>query len=241
MPQSSGASPGRFVKVINEVIKGLEQVAAHLDDVMVYDTDTTAHVKTIRWLFERLRKHNLEFSPSKARLGATHADFLGHSISPAGVRPNADKISAYIKMPMPRDLKTGARPPGRVGYYRKFLRNLSKRICPITFLLRKGVKFECTPAMEVVVREIISELTAPPILVFSDWHAVANGSRPFHVCYDACIDGFGVALEQEQQDGSVRPIAYISRATLDSERHWTPLDLEDGSTVWAIKRLRGYL
>ena len=36
----------------------------------------------------------------------------------------------------------------------------------------------------------------------------------------------------------MRPIAYISRATLDSERHRTPLDLEAGSIVWAIKCLR---
>ena len=35
-------------------------------------------------------------------------------------------------------------------------------------------------------------------------------------------------------------IAYISRVTLDSERHWTPLDLGNGSFVWAPKRLRGY-
>ena len=34
-------------------------------------------------------------------------------------------------------------------------------------------------------------------------------------------------------------IAYISRATLDSERHWTPLDLGTGTIVWAPKRLRG--
>ena len=39
----------------------------------------------------------------------------------------------------------------------------------------------------------------------------------------------------------MKPIAYISRATLDSERHWTHLDLEAGSIVWALKRLRGYL
>ena len=39
----------------------------------------------------------------------------------------------------------------------------------------------------------------------------------------------------------MRPIAYISRATLDSERRWTPLDLEAGRIVWSIKRLRGYL
>ena len=95
--------------------------------------------------------------------------------------------------------------------------------------------------MEVIVRKILAELAAPPILVFSDCDAVAGGSRSFHVYYDAYIGGFEAAFEQEQADGSVRPIAYISRATLDSERHWTPLDLEAGSIVWSIKRLRGDL
>ena len=33
-------------------------------------------------------------------------------------------------------------------------------------LLRKGVNHEFTPAMEVNVRQILAELTAPPILVF---------------------------------------------------------------------------
>ena len=91
------------------------------------------------------------------------------------------------------------------------------------------------------MREILAELTTPPILVFPDWDAVADGSCPFHVYCDACIDGFGAALEQEQADGSIKPIAYTSRATLDSESHWTPHDLEASNIVWALKRLRGYL
>ena len=45
----------------------------------------------MRAVFERLRKHNLKLSPSKAHLGATDADFLGHFISPAGGRANAKK------------------------------------------------------------------------------------------------------------------------------------------------------
>ena len=32
-------------------------------------------------------------------------------------------------------------------------------------------------------------------------------------------------------------IAHINQATLDSERHWTPLDLETDNIVWAPKRL----
>ena len=52
MPEGSSASPGWFVKVINGVSNGLEQVAAYLDDVVVYDSHPSAHFKTIRALSE---------------------------------------------------------------------------------------------------------------------------------------------------------------------------------------------
>ena len=40
--------------------------------------------------FLRLRKHNLKLSPSKVTIGATDADFFGHTISRAYM-PNAQK------------------------------------------------------------------------------------------------------------------------------------------------------
>ena len=76
--------------------KDLKQVAAYLDDVIVFDSDPIEHVQMIRSLFERLRKRKLKLAPSKARLGATDANFLGHSISPAGLRPNVEEVSALI-------------------------------------------------------------------------------------------------------------------------------------------------
>ncbi|CAB1107221.1 unnamed protein product [Ectocarpus sp. CCAP 1310/34] len=102
-------------------------------------------------------------------------------------------------------------------------------------------KFVFTPSMDQAVRVLLAELANPPVLVYPDWDAVSDGSRPFHLYCDASRDGFGGTLEQEQPDGSIRPIVFISRATLDSEGHWTPLDLEAGSIVWCIKRLRGFL
>ena len=241
MPQGSSASPGWFVKVINEVIKGLERVTAYLDDIIVVDPDPTDHVAKIRALFSRLRKHHLKLSPSKAKIGATTADFLGHTIFAGGYSPNSDKVAALTKMPMPTDKKQVRSLLGGINYYGKFLPNLSRRLRPINALLKQGATFDFTPAMETTIRAILHELTEPPILVYPDWDAVADDSRPFRLYCDASIDGFGATLEQEQPDGSVRPIIYISRATLDSERSWAPLDLEAGSIVWAIKRLRGHL
>ena len=65
-------------------------MATYLDDLIVFDSDPIAHVQTIRFLFERLRKHNLKLSPSEARLGATDANLLGHPNSSPGLRPNAE-------------------------------------------------------------------------------------------------------------------------------------------------------
>ncbi|CAB1104650.1 unnamed protein product [Ectocarpus sp. CCAP 1310/34] len=241
MPQGSSAAPGWFCKVVNEVIKNLHGVASYLDDLIVFDDNPASHVDTMRALFERLRTHNLKLTPPKATVGATEADFLGHTISPDGVRPNGAKVAALTKMPMPRDVKQLRSLLGGLSYYRKFLPNMATRIRPLTTLLKKQATFVFTLAMEQAVRILLSELANPPVLVYPDWDAVSDGSRPFRLYCDASRDGFGGTLEQEQPDGSIRPIVFISRATLDSERHWTPLDLEAGSIVWSIKRLRGYL
>ena len=113
--------------------------------------------------------------------------------------PFAEKVPALINMPMPTDVTQVRALMGGINYYRKILPDLSKRLRPNNSLLRKGSRVAFKPAMEKLVREILAELATPPILVFPIWDAVADGSRPFHVYGDACIDGFGAALEQEQE------------------------------------------
>ena len=94
--------------------------------------------------------------------------------------------------------------------------DMAKIIRPITSLLKQGVKFVLTTPMETIVRTLLEELPAPPVLVYPDWDAVADNSRPFLLYCDASVDGFGTILEQEQKDSLIRPIVFISRATLES-------------------------
>ncbi|CAB1096809.1 unnamed protein product [Ectocarpus sp. CCAP 1310/34] len=171
MPQGSSAASGWFCKVVKEVIKNLRGVASYLDDLIVFDVTPATHVGTMRALFERLRAHNLKLTPPKATIGATEADFLGHTISPDGVRPNGAKVSALTKMPMPKDVKQLRSVLGGLSYYRKFLPNMAKRIRPLTTLLKKQEKFIFTPSMEQAVRVLLAELANPPVLVYPDWDA----------------------------------------------------------------------
>lgn len=83
MPQGSSAAPGWFCKVVNEVINNLPGVASYLDDLIVFDDTPASHVVAIRALFERWRTHNVKLTPPRATIGATEADFLGHTICSA--------------------------------------------------------------------------------------------------------------------------------------------------------------
>ena len=241
MPQGAAGAPAWFVSVLRLVTAGLDNIRMYLDDAIGSDDCPLHHVATLVTFFGRLRLHKLKLSPDKSRIGAARVDFLGHVISADGIRPNDDRVAALTRMPMPTDIKQLRSLLGGLSYYRKFLPNMAHHIRPVTALLKKGAAFEFTSAMEDTVRTLLAELAALPILVFPHWDAVIDTSRPFRLQCDASTAGLGATLEQEQPDGSIRPIVYISRATLDNEQNWTPMELEAGCVVWSIRRLRRYL
>ena len=241
MPQGAAGAPAWFVSVMRLVTAGLHNIRLYLDDAIGSDDSPIRRIATLATFFARLRLHSPKLSPDKARMGIARVDFLGHVISADGVRPNDNRVAALTRMPMPTDIKQLRSLLGGLSYYRKFLPNMAHHIRPITALLKKSAAFDFTSAMEDTVRALLAELAAPPILVFPDWDAVIDTSRPFRLHCDASTAGLGATLEQEQLDGSIRPIVYISRATLDNEQNWTSMELEARCVVWSIIPLRRYL
>ncbi|CAM9855113.1 unnamed protein product, partial [Ascophyllum nodosum] len=196
----------------------------------------------LKGFLKALIKRNLKISPSKSEIGAQKISFLGHTISPRGVKPDAKNVDALRKLPMPNNVSELRSLLGGLSYYRKFLPNLSRRLQPITRLLKKDVPFSFDVEMEAVVREILKVLTKPLVLAYPDFEAARNGSRKFRLYRDASAAGFGATLEQPHKDNTVRPIVYLmSRTVLPNEQGWASIEKEAGCIVWAIKRLRQYL
>ena len=128
---------------------------------------------------------------------------------------------------MPRDVSQPRSLLGGLSYYRQYLPNLAQTLKPLTTLLKKGVKFVFTSEMETTVRGLLDALSRPPILVFPDWSAAEEGSRPFRLYTDSSRIGFGCTLEQEQVDATVRPIVYLSRTTFPNEQtNWSVMEQE---------------
>lgn len=98
---------------------------------------------------------------------------------------------------------------GGLSYYPKYLPTLAKHLNQITCLLKNNAIFKWTYKVSAVVRTLMDQLSNSSVLVFPAWDAALGGSRKFHLYCDASTDGLGATLEQEQRDGSIRPIAVL--------------------------------
>ena len=67
--------------------------------------------------------------------------FLGHKISKRGIEVDKAKVDAIEKMPCPKDIKGIRSFLGHAGFYRRFIKDFSKKSRPLTSLLQKDIPF----------------------------------------------------------------------------------------------------
>ena len=79
------------------------------------------------------------------------------------------KVDAIEKMPCPKEIKGIRSFLGHAGFYRRFIKDLSKIYRPLTNLLQKDVPFvfydDCVEALETHEKA----LTSTPIVQPPDW------------------------------------------------------------------------
>ena len=119
---------------------------------------------------------------------------------------------------------------GLAGYYRRFVKDFSKILAPITTLTWKNVPFVLTDECKSNFQILKEKLTTAPIL------SLPEGSAGFVIYSYASRVGLGCVL---MHDGKV--IAYGSRQLKDHERNCATHDLELAAIVLALKLWRHYL
>ena len=79
---------------------------------------------------------------SKCHFGVKQVDFLGRTITPNDVAPQADKATNFLsKLRFPKSKKTLQVYIGYLNYYRNYIPRLSERVSPFFKLLKETSKF----------------------------------------------------------------------------------------------------
>ena len=99
---------------------------------------------------ERLRKAGLKLQPTKCHFIQTEVEYLGHVISPEGLKTNEKLVAAVKEFPTPKGIKELRRFLGLSSYYRRFIPQFAKLAGPLHNFTREGVGFQWSDSCQVI-------------------------------------------------------------------------------------------
>lgn len=229
-------APAVFTRMMRKLLEGLPHVVHYIDDVLVYSQTWEEHMDDLRRVFQRLREAHLTARPSKCHLGCQSVEFLGHIVEGGSVKPTPEKLAKVKSMSRPTTKKEVRSFLGLVGYYRKFIPNMSAIAAPLTDLTKKHKpeKVIWCEVHEHAFQTLQDRLCKYPIL------RLPNRDKEYVVRTDASDVGIGAVLMQKQ-DGDLFPVSYASRKLLDREQKYAIVERECLALAWAVKKFSYYL
>lgn len=236
MPFGLKNAPATFQRLMDNVLKDLQGkiCLVYMDDIIVFSTSLQEHISNLKSVFQKLKESHLKIQLDKCEFLCKTVEFLGHIITPEGVKPNPKKIAAIQKFPVPktsRDIKSFL---GLIGYYRKFIKNFAHLTKPLTNCLKKNKKVEHTTQFLQSFESCKTLLMNDPVLIHPDF------TKPFILTTDASNVAISGILSQGPI-GNDLPIAYASRTLNPAETNYSTIERELLAIVWATKYFRPYL
>jgi len=117
-------------------------VVVFIGDILIYSKDKGEHTNHLRTMLQTLREHQLYAKLKNCEFWLTKVTFLGHVVIKEGIKVNPQKINAIVEWPRPINVTEVRSFLHLVGYYRRFVKDFSKIVSPLTNLLKKTTEFE---------------------------------------------------------------------------------------------------
>ncbi|GFV68379.1 transposon Tf2-6 polyprotein [Trichonephila clavipes] len=202
------------MRFMHEVLRGLPFCFVYLDDILCYSENAEEHRSHLRTIFQRLSSYGLKLNISKSVFGVTELIFLGHLITPDGIKPLPDKVQSVLDYKQPETVGSLRKFLGLLNFYRRFLPKAAEQQYLLSEFL-KGSKALADAA-----------LLAHP-----------SPSAPLALHVDASDYAIGGALHQVV-DSELQPLAFFSRKLTSSEKSYSAYDRELLAIYSAIRHFR---
>ncbi|OWZ12839.1 Retrovirus Polyprotein [Phytophthora megakarya] len=185
------------------------------------------HLATV---FKRLQRFDVALNTKKCRILRESVNYLGFTLTPDGIQPQANKVEAIQQIADPANTKGLRRFLGIISYYREMVPNKPALTARLNRLTSKNVPFTWAPEDAAVFRSIKEALARNVWLAFPDY------TRTFHVFADASGRQIGGLIIQGK-----RIIACFSRSLTETQRKYSTMDWELLSVVKILKEYRTML
>ena len=215
---------------MNRVLNGINGSRAfvYLDDIIIIGATLKEHTTRLREVFERPRQYNLQLQPPKCEFLRNEVNYLGHVTTENGVKPDPKKIECIVNYPVPTNTKEFKSILRLIRYYRKFIKDFSKKSKSLTNLLKQNQPFIWSDTCQDSFLFFKNILTYEPLLQYLYFN------QPFNITTDASIIMIGAVLSRGKI-GSDLPIAYASRTLNKAKTNYNTTEKELLAILWAVK------
>jgi len=213
-----------FQKFMNSFIvsSNLSDIFAYLDDLVVCGRSLEEHDTNLRSFQRAADEINLQLNNDKSTFRLTTISWLGYQISEGVLRPDPERLSPLMNMPVPKNAKTLQRVVGLFAYYAKWIHRYSDKIQP----LLENSKFPMT-------REAVDAFLSLRDEIFCSLKAPIDQNSCFTVECDASEVAIGGVLLQND-----KPVSFFSRSLSKSERNYPIVEKEALAVVECVKKWR---
>ncbi|GFW53108.1 retrovirus-related Pol polyprotein from transposon 17.6 [Trichonephila clavipes] len=194
------------------------------------------HLSHLRTIFQRLSTYGLKLNISKCVFGVTELIFLGHLITPDGIKPLPDKVQAVLDYKQPETVGSLRKFLGLLNFYRRFLPKAAEQQYFLSEFL-KGSKGKDSKPLNWSSEAITAFQRCKQALADAALLAHPSPSAPLALHVDASDYAIGGALHQVV-DSELQPLAFFSRKLTSSEKSYSAYDRELLAIYSAIRHFR---
>ena len=235
LPYGISTGSEQFQKCMSEKLEGLEGVEVLIDDIIVHGADQQQHDQRLSVVLKKLVEANITLNLKKCEFNVKTVKVLGHVISSNGISADPSKVNAITSMQKPNNVKELRSFLGMVNQFSKFKSHLASETKPLRDLLCKDNQWYWGPEQDKAFKSIKQSLVSFPIL------ALYDPNKEIKVNADASSYGIGGVVLQKQEDGSWKPISYVSRALTPTEARYSQIEKECLAFIWTCERSSDYI
>ena len=236
LPMGICQSPDIAQEVMEKVVKDIcDDLEVYIDDIGIFSNDWNDHMCILDKVCDRLQQKGFSVNPLKCEFGVKESDFLGHWLTPTGVKPLRKKIQGILDMKEPTNVGELRSFLGMVTYYRDMWPRRSHILAPLTELVGKK-EFVWGEPQKTAFRQMKAVIAKDTLLAYPDHNL------PFHIETDASDYQLGGRLYQLHPDASgnmvPRDIAFYSRKLSGAQKNYSTIEKELLGIVETMKNFR---
>jgi hypothetical protein len=184
-----------FQRLMDKTFRCFSWVFSYVDDHLIASRNIEEHRHHLGKFFEKLEENRLVINSDKCVFAVQELEFLGHSLSAAGLVPLPRQVEAIKAFARPRDVKQLQCFLGIINFYRRFIPKSGAILKPLTdSLIGSPKSLDWTPAMDSAFSGAKAALVAAVPLV----HPNSNAE-------------IFLACDPSATHGAWRPLSFFSR------------------------------